>query len=98
VLAFGGGGALHTVVPGVTGEHFSDCDPGALARVVDAFDPGRYEPSAVRAHALRWDRAGFARGVDDVLRAVHEQRPTRPGEPAPALVCPVTAPAVEAAA
>jgi glycosyltransferase involved in cell wall biosynthesis len=98
VLAFGGGGALHTVVPGVTGEHFAECDPDALARAVDAFDPDRYDQAAVRAHALRWDRAAFARGVDDVLRAVHEQRPTRPGEPAPAPVRPVAAPAVEAVA
>jgi glycosyltransferase involved in cell wall biosynthesis len=83
VLAFGGGGALHTVRPGVSGEHFDELTPEALARLVDGFEPDRYEPAAIRAHALRWDRAGFARGVDDVVRAVHEQRPGPVATPIP---------------
>jgi glycosyltransferase involved in cell wall biosynthesis len=82
VLAFGGGGALHTVRAGVTGEHFTDLQPDALARLIDAFDAGRYDPAAIREHALRWDRAEFAREVDEIVRAVHEQRPGRATEPA----------------
>jgi glycosyltransferase involved in cell wall biosynthesis len=91
VLAFGAGGALHTVVPGVTGEHFDGCAPDELARTVDAFDPSCYDAAGIRAHALRWERDAFARSVDDVVRAVHEQRPrptapvARPSSPAPSV-------------
>jgi glycosyltransferase involved in cell wall biosynthesis len=81
VLAFGGGGALHTVRAGLTGEHFADRTPEALARVIDGFDPGRYDPAAIREHALRWERGVFARGVDEVVRAVHAERPSRAAAP-----------------
>jgi glycosyltransferase involved in cell wall biosynthesis len=75
VLAFAGGGALRTVRAGVTGEHFQARTPDALAALVEGFDAERYDPAAIRAHALRWERAAFARGVDEVVRAVHGQRP-----------------------
>jgi glycosyltransferase involved in cell wall biosynthesis len=75
VLACGAGGALHTVVPGVTGEHFAECTPEGLAHEIDALDPDDYDPAAIRAHALRWDRTAFARDVDEIVRAVHAQRP-----------------------
>ena len=95
VLALGRGGALHTVRAGVTGEHFADCTPAALAELIDAFEPERYEPSAIREHALRWERATFARNVHEVVRAVHENRPGRDrrpvAAPAPAVAEPVEA-------
>jgi glycosyltransferase involved in cell wall biosynthesis len=93
VLAFGGGGALHTVVPGVTGEHFGDCTPDELARMVDGFDAARYDAAAIRAHALRWESGAFGRSVDEIVRAVHEQRPSRPAAPHARPVRPVAEPA-----
>jgi glycosyltransferase involved in cell wall biosynthesis len=93
VLAFGGGGALHTVLAGVTGEHFSDRTPDALARLIDGFEPGRYDPAAIRERALRWESIAFGRSVDEIVRGVHEHRPrftrervatsVRPGAVAP---------------
>ena len=59
VLAFGEGGALHTMVPGVTGELFAEQSAGAIAAAVRAFDPARYDSAAVRAHAERWSSARF---------------------------------------
>jgi glycosyltransferase involved in cell wall biosynthesis len=61
VLAYRGGGAVHTVVPGVTGELFHSQTPDAIAAAVAAFDPDRYRPAEVRTHALQWDRSAFRR-------------------------------------
>jgi glycosyltransferase involved in cell wall biosynthesis len=83
VLAFGGGGALHTVRAGVTGEHFADRTPEALARLIEGFEPHRYDPGAIRTHALRWEQDAFGRRVDEIVQVVHEQRPGRATPPAP---------------
>ena len=50
-IAFAAGGALETVVPGVTGELFSRQDPDALVAAIEEFDPSKYEIDALTAHA-----------------------------------------------
>jgi glycosyltransferase involved in cell wall biosynthesis len=70
VLAYGGGGAVHTVVPGVTGELFPSQDPGAIAAAVAAFDPDRYRPAEIREHALQWDRPAFRRRLVAVVEEI----------------------------
>jgi glycosyltransferase involved in cell wall biosynthesis len=65
VLAFAGGGARHTVMPGRTGELFDAQTPEALAQAVQRFSAHSYDPAEVRAHAQNWDRGRFA----DQLRA-----------------------------
>ena len=59
VLAYADGGALYTVVPGVTGEHFPEQTADSLVAAVETFDPAAYDPAALRAHALQWDRPAF---------------------------------------
>lgn len=59
VIAFGGGGALDTVVPGVTGEHFAEQTAQSLAAVIAAFDPNRYDPVACQTQAARFSHAAF---------------------------------------
>lgn len=59
VIAFAGGGALDTVVPGVTGEFFSTQSAGALAEVLAAFDPAAYAPEACRTQAEKFSHAAF---------------------------------------
>jgi glycosyltransferase involved in cell wall biosynthesis len=59
VLAFAGGGATETVVPGVTGELFTEQTADAIERAVLDFDPGRYDPGTIREHALNWERGRF---------------------------------------
>ncbi len=51
VLAYGRGGALETVVAGETGEFFDEPSAAALAAAIAAFDPARYDPARLRAHA-----------------------------------------------
>jgi glycosyltransferase involved in cell wall biosynthesis len=50
-LAYGRGGALETIRPGVTGEHFYDATPQALCDALSAYDWSRYDPVTMRAHA-----------------------------------------------
>lgn len=59
VIAFAGGGALDTVIPGVTGEHFAAQTVESLISVMQSFDPLRYDPAAVRNHALQFDTRKF---------------------------------------
>jgi glycosyltransferase involved in cell wall biosynthesis len=63
VLAYGRGGALETVVDGITGLHF---DEQAVAAVVDAIErfeaqEQRFDPAVIRRHALGFDNAHFDR-------------------------------------
>ncbi len=63
VIAYKGGGALDTVIPGVTGEFFADLTVDSLAAALQQFEASRYSPGAIRDHALRFDRAVFRREI-----------------------------------
>jgi glycosyltransferase involved in cell wall biosynthesis len=72
VIAYAGGGALHTVKPGITGMHFPEQTADSLTDALRAFDPGAYEPWAIRLHALQWDRPAFR---DRIVHAVERAAP-----------------------
>ena len=59
VIAYGGGGALDTVIPGVTGELFHDLTLDSLAAVMENFNANRYDTAAIRAHAEKFDTEIF---------------------------------------
>jgi glycosyltransferase involved in cell wall biosynthesis len=69
VIAYAGGGALDTVIPGVTGEHFHTQKVDALADVMANFDAARYDPATMRQYAARFDRIVF----EAQIRAYVEQ-------------------------
>jgi len=69
VIAFAGGGALRTVVPGHTGEFFAAQTPEAIAEAVRAFDPDRYDPKAIREHARHWDSRHFRHIVREAVES-----------------------------
>jgi glycosyltransferase involved in cell wall biosynthesis len=75
VLAFAGGGALHTVEPGLTGEHFAEQTPDSLVEAMQRFDPESYRPAHIRMHAMQWARSRFRERVrQHVLAVAAEQR------------------------
>jgi glycosyltransferase involved in cell wall biosynthesis len=77
VIAYGGGGALDTVLPGVTGEHFTALTVEALMAVMADFDAGRYSPARLRAHAERFDSGVFRAQITSFVEQAHtafEQR------------------------
>ena len=61
VIAYAGGGALDTVVDGVTGKLFYPQTADALADAVASFDDAGYDPAAIRRNAERFDSSCFKR-------------------------------------
>jgi glycosyltransferase involved in cell wall biosynthesis len=80
VLAYAGGGARYTVLPGLSGQLFAEQTPEALIGAVQSFDPSAFEPNAVREHAMQWDTTAFRRRlVASVARlVVGGAMPSRP--------------------
>ena len=60
VIAYAAGGALDTVVDGVTGAFFGEPTVSCLVAAIRAFDAGDYDPVAIRRHAETFDRPVFA--------------------------------------
>jgi glycosyltransferase involved in cell wall biosynthesis len=76
VVALGRGGALETVVPGVSGALVSDLDPRAFADALTDTVEGRFEAGAIRAHAERFSRARFAQEMTALIQeACHAEAP-----------------------
>lgn len=73
VIAYAAGGALETVIEGVTGRFFHQQSAAAIAAAVAAARTDRYDPAVIRRHA-----EGFSRDVFLAqMRAVIESEGTR---------------------
>ncbi len=70
VIAYGAGGALETIVAGETGEFFAEPTAASLAGALVAFEPSRYDPHALRAHAERFGPAPFKRRFAAIVDAI----------------------------
>jgi glycosyltransferase involved in cell wall biosynthesis len=67
VIAFGGGGALDTVIPGETGMLFDKLTVESLMAAMQQFEAEDYDPVALRAHAERFDTQVFKRRISDFV-------------------------------
>jgi glycosyltransferase involved in cell wall biosynthesis len=70
VLAFGGGGALETVLPGQTGLFFAELTASSLGAALEKFRGLKFNQTAIRAHAETFSRRAF----QEKLAAYIEQR------------------------
>jgi glycosyltransferase involved in cell wall biosynthesis len=74
VIALGKGGALDSVVDGVTGEFVAgDTDDelvSGFAEAMGAFDASRFDPATVRRHAEKFSRSVFRRRMREVVDRV----------------------------
>lgn len=68
VIAFGGGGALETVIPGKTGEFFSPQTTGALMDIVKKFDKKKYDPANTIKNAQKFSKSRF---VKELLKIIN---------------------------
>lgn len=59
VIAYGKGGARETVLPGVTGEFIEAQTWEDIGDAVIRFDPNKYDPVAIRAHAEGFSKERF---------------------------------------
>lgn len=73
VIAFAGGGAMDTVVPGITGEHFAVQSVESLRSVLERFAPSAYDPAACRTQAERFSRTVFREKLTTYLAQVMER-------------------------
>lgn len=67
VIAYRGGGALDTVIPGETGEFFNKQTVESLGEVLSEFDPTRYDSARIRAHALTFDTRIFEEKITQLV-------------------------------
>ncbi len=65
VIAFGAGGTLDTVKPGITGVFFDKQTPQALAEAVRNFDWTGFDPQVIRQHAAGFDTEKFKKQFYD---------------------------------
>ncbi|MEK7534820.1 MAG: glycosyltransferase [Patescibacteria group bacterium] len=67
VIAYGEGGALESVVAGVTGEFFAEQTVESLVAVLKDFDATKYNPQTIRAHAMKFDVENFKEKIKTVV-------------------------------
>jgi glycosyltransferase involved in cell wall biosynthesis len=67
-LALGQGGSLETVVPGVTGELFDRPDKELIRGLIASWNPSRYSPEVLRAHAEKFSKQVFMEKVKNYIR------------------------------
>jgi glycosyltransferase involved in cell wall biosynthesis len=69
-IAFGGGGALETILPGITGEHFPHQNAASLSALLRGFSSGRYDPADMRRHAETFSPARFIARFREIVEEV----------------------------
>lgn len=69
VIAYRAGGALASIVNGVTGEFFDEQTVDSLAERLATFDERKYDPSVIRNHALEFDTPRFHRRILQFIEA-----------------------------
>ncbi len=67
VIAYQAGGALETVVAGVTGEFFDQQTWQSLIHQVIHFQPDEYNPRLIKAHAAKFNPQRFRQEIKDYL-------------------------------
>ncbi len=73
-IAYRGGGALETIVEGRTGAFFDDANAESLAAVLRDFDPLRFDPRALRAHAERFAPPQFVERLRAIVERVYREK------------------------
>lgn len=67
VIAYGEGGSLESVVPGVTGEFFNEQTVESLVTVLKNFKAEKYDPQKIRAHAMQFDVRVFKEKIHKIV-------------------------------
>jgi glycosyltransferase involved in cell wall biosynthesis len=81
VIAYRRGGALDSVIEGVTGSFFDEQTPDALARAVRRFETerGRYDAERIMRHARGFDRSRFLTRIAAVVDRLQAERSAEAG-------------------
>ncbi len=71
VIALGRGGALETVIDGLTGVLVAEATPAALARGIARAKQMCFDRTAIRNHAVTFDRAVFTRAMHTAIQSLN---------------------------
>jgi Glycosyltransferase len=74
VIAYQAGGALASVVDGMTGSFFAEQTVDSLASVLERFDEHSFDPQAIHNHALEFDIPRFSRRILQFIEAKMSER------------------------
>jgi glycosyltransferase involved in cell wall biosynthesis len=83
VVALARGGALETVLDGVTGVLVGDPTPRAFAAGIKRARERSFDRAALRQHAVTFDRAVFARAIQSTIETLDCPEPRRGACPEP---------------
>lgn len=70
VIAFGAGGALETVVDGISGVFFKEQSAASLASAIEDFESRRWNRTIIRRHAENFETEVFNERIREFLREV----------------------------
>lgn len=73
VIAFKGGGALDTVIPGKTGAFFEEQTVESLMAALQTFDARHYDPRTLRTHAMQFDSTVFNNTITHYVNRAREE-------------------------
>lgn len=78
VIALARGGALETVLHGVTGLHFPEQTAESLMDAVRIFDESRFSPRLLRSHALKFDKENYRQRMKEFIEERYDHHFHRP--------------------
>lgn len=73
VIAYKKGGALETVIDGVTGIFFEDQTPWSLVDAVREFKPEVFDPKRIREYAMNFDTSIFKRKIAEFVEKSYKE-------------------------
>jgi glycosyltransferase involved in cell wall biosynthesis len=71
VIAFGKGGVLEIIEPGITGEFFYEQTPESLKKILDKFDESKYNPENCIQRAREFSREKFKQKMIEYVNNVY---------------------------
>ena len=74
VIAYRGGGALETVLEGVTGEFFDRQTPDDIIKVVKKFQSNKYDSRACQTRAKKFSKEKFKRAMKYFVEEVWRRK------------------------
>ncbi len=72
VIAYGAGGALEIIEPGITGLFFREQTPASLKKTLLSFEPSRFDSFLIKEKAARFDEENFRSHMRDFINSFYK--------------------------
>lgn len=69
-LAFGHGGALETVIAGITGEFFYTYNTEEVKNIINSWNSSKYKAEVLKEHAENFSKESFKKGLENIISKV----------------------------